>query len=71
MNLYLSKKYVFDLLKDSGMMGCKSCVTPIEVNHILKEGDSERLIDVSRYQRLVVRLIYLSLTRPDTTYAVG
>lgn len=53
------------------MMGCKPCATPIEVDHRLKEGDSERLIDVSQYQRLVGRLIYLSLTRPDIGYVVG
>lgn len=50
------------------MMECKPCAIPIEVNHRLKKGDSERLIDVSRYQRLVGRLIYLSLTRPDIGY---
>lgn len=65
------RKYVLDLLKDSDMMGCKPCVTPIEVNHRLKGGDNERLIDVSRYQRLVGRFIYLSLTRLDIAYIVG
>lgn len=30
------RKYIIDLLKDSGMMACKPCVTPIEVNHRLK-----------------------------------
>lgn len=43
----------------------------IEVNHRLKEGDSERLIDVSRYQQLLRHLIYLSLTRPNIGYAVS
>lgn len=52
-------------------MGCKPYNTPIEVNHKLKEGDSERLIDVSRYQQLVGRLIYMLLTRPNIAYAVG
>jgi hypothetical protein len=52
-------------------MGCKPCDTPIEVNHRLKEGDSERLIDASRYRQLVGRLIYLSLIRPDIAYVVS
>lgn len=41
------------------------------MNHKLKENDSTRLIDAGRYQRLVGHLIYLSLTRPDITYAVS
>lgn len=45
--------------------------TPIEVNHRLKEDDNERLIDASRYQKLVGRLIYLSLTKLDIAYAVS
>lgn len=53
------------------MTGCKPCLTPIEVNDRLQEDDSQRLIDVGRYQRLVGCLIYLSLTRPDITYAIS
>lgn len=53
------------------MMGYKPCVTLIEVNHRLKEGDNERLINVSQYQRLIGHLICLSLTQPDIGYAVG
>lgn len=53
-------------------MGRKPCATtPTEVNHRLKKGDSERLIDSSRYQQLVGHLNYLSLTRLDIAYAVG
>lgn len=62
---------MLDLLKESGMEGCKPCTTPIEVNHRLKENDSERLIDAKRFQRLVGRLIYLSLTLLNITYAVN
>lgn len=65
------RKYVLNLLNDLGMMDCKPCVTLIEVNHRLKEGDNGRLIDVSRYQRLVGLLIYLSLTRLDIRYVMG
>lgn len=65
------RKYVLDLLQDSRMMGYKPCATPTKVNHRLKEDDSERLIDVDRYQRLVGSLIYLSLTRPNIAYAVS
>lgn len=65
------RKYVLDLLRDAGITRCKPCPTPIDAYHRLKEDDTNRLIDAGRYQCLVGRLIYLSLTRPDITYAVG
>lgn len=44
--IFLSQmKSVLDLLKESGMEGCKPCATPIEANHRLKENDNEWLID--------------------------
>ncbi|KAK6131471.1 hypothetical protein DH2020_034779 [Rehmannia glutinosa] len=64
------RKYVLDLLKETGMLGCKPANTPIEANHGLKENIGE-LVDIDRYQRLVGRLIYLSHTRPDIAYAVS
>lgn len=59
------RKYVVDLLKDSGMTGYKPCFTPIKENYRFKENDGVRLIDVGRYQRLVRRLIFqfLNLSR--------
>lgn len=65
------RKYVLYLLQDSGMLGCKPCDTPIESNHHMQANESYRLIDVSRYQRLVGKLIYLTLTKPDISYVVG
>ena len=64
------KKYILDLLEETGMLGCKPADSPIEANHRLQAevGDS---IDLERYQRLVGRLIYLSHTRPDIAYAVS
>lgn len=65
------RKYVLDLLKDTGMSGCRPSDTPIEPNLKLgddKEGDP---IDISRFQKLVGKLIYLSHTRPDIAFAVS
>lgn len=70
--IFLSqRKYVLNFLKESGMEGYKPCATLIEVNHRMKENDSDRLIDAGRFQRLFERLIYMSLTRPDITYAIN
>ncbi|OIT08636.1 putative helicase chr10 [Nicotiana attenuata] len=64
------RKYVLDLLKETGMIGCKPTESPIECNHKLQTGVGES-IDKERYQRLVGRLIYLSHTRPDIAYSVS
>jgi transposase InsO family protein len=69
--IYLSqRKYILDLLTETGMLDCKPAATPIEQNHriVADLGDP---VDKSKYQRLVGRLIYLSHTRPDISYAVS
>ena len=65
------QKYVCDLLKETGMLGCKPTDTPIEQNHKLGEITEEPKVDRGRYQRLVGKLIYLSHTRPDIAYVVS
>ena len=58
------RKYVLDLLTETGMLGCRSIASPINRNHRLcaEVGDP---VDKEIYQRLVGRLIYLCHTRPD------
>ncbi|XP_021598821.1 uncharacterized mitochondrial protein AtMg00810-like [Manihot esculenta] len=46
------RKYIMDLLKETGMLGCKSAETPIESNHKLQARIGES-VDIGRYQRLV------------------
>jgi hypothetical protein len=65
------RKYILDLLSEVGLLGCKPVDTPIEQNHKLFQCSSSSSIDKERYQKLVGKLIYLSHTRPDITYAVN
>ncbi|XP_057749111.1 retrovirus-related Pol polyprotein from transposon RE1 isoform X1 [Arachis stenosperma] len=65
------RKYILDLLKETGLLGCKAAETPIEPNLKLKPAEPENVMDKGRYQRLVGRLIYLSHTRPDIAFAVS
>ncbi|BFG20736.1 hypothetical protein CerSpe_070100 [Prunus speciosa] len=71
-SIFLSqRKYVMDLLSETGMLGCKPADTPIEMNHKLFE-DMDRLpTNKEQYQRLVGRLIHLAHTRPDIAYVVS
>lgn len=65
------RKYVLDLLKETGKLGCKPVDSPIESNLKLGECEEDSTVDKGNYQRLVGRLIYLSHTRPDIAYAVS
>nr|XP_028954377.1 uncharacterized protein LOC114823160 [Malus domestica] len=70
--IFLSqRKYVLDLLKETGMLGCKPADTPIVEKHNLHLDPDQKPVDKGRYQRLVGRLIYLAHTRPDIAYAVS
>ena len=65
------RKYVIDLLTETGMLDCKPAETPIEVNHGLSIQGDQVPTNKDQYQRLVERLIYLSHTRPYIAYTVS
>ncbi|CAL2239859.1 unnamed protein product [Prunus armeniaca] len=70
--IFLSqRKYVMDLLTETGMLGCKPAATPIEMNHKLCEDMDQEPTNKEQYQCLVGRLIYLAHTKPDIEYAVS
>lgn len=64
------RKYTPDLIADVGLLGSKPVATPMEIHHKLAIDLSPFMRDAEKYRRLVGRLIYLSITRPDISYAV-
>ncbi|XP_016553838.2 uncharacterized mitochondrial protein AtMg00810-like [Capsicum annuum] len=79
--LMCQSKYTVELVSEIGLSGCKPASTPIEFNYKLtslefdkyfnhnSELDKE-LTDSSKYQILVRRLLYLTITRPDIAFVV-
>lgn len=71
LGMYLFQwKYALDIINEAGMLGCKPATTPMEVNHQLLRNKSPLLKDPVRFRRLVGRLVYLTVTRPDLSYLV-
>ncbi|XP_071708140.1 uncharacterized mitochondrial protein AtMg00810-like [Rutidosis leptorrhynchoides] len=64
------KKYILDLLAETGMIDCKSAETPMIPNQKLFMEEDAELVDKGQYQRIVEKLIYLAHTRPDIAHVV-
>ena len=65
------RKYVLDLLQEAGLSGCKPYASPIDSKPQLWSTTSPLYSDPKRYRRLVGKLIYLTLTRPDIAFTVN
>jgi hypothetical protein len=73
--LFLSqRKYTLDLLNETGKLGSKPAKTPLEDGYkVTRKGekDDTPYADAPQYRRLVGKLIYLTITRPDICFAVN
>ncbi|XP_024026593.1 uncharacterized protein LOC112093079 [Morus notabilis] len=65
------RKYVLELLRETGMLGCKPAETPLDSSTKLGAKEGSTPVEKGRYQRLVGKLIYLSHTRLDIGFAVS
>ena len=65
------RKYILDLLNDFGMIGCKPAKIPMDPNVKLSIYEGKALQDPSSYRRLIGRLLHLTITRLDITFAIN
>lgn len=63
-------KYTLDLLKEYGMINAKPLKLPMDTQLKLTPDKGVPFPDATRYQRLVGKLIYLTITRPDVAFTV-
>ena len=64
------RKYVLDLLSETGKLAAKPCQSPMAQNLHLTRKD-ELFEDLERYRRLVGKLNYFTVTQPDIAYSVS
>lgn len=64
------RKYTLDILAECGMLGAKPAYFPMEQQHQLSQNSGSPIDDPAQYRRLIGRLIYLTITRPEITYSV-
>lgn len=77
--LLCQRKYTIKLIAELGLTGYKPEITPLEKNHKLTSleydqqcgiQDDPSISDVRGYQRLIGKLVYLTLTRPHISYSM-
>ncbi|GKD87856.1 ribonuclease H-like domain-containing protein [Tanacetum coccineum] len=67
------RKYVLDLLSEYGMLACKPVDTPLLSKLVISNEATESdpvLENITDYQKLMGKLIYLTNIRPDISYDV-
>lgn len=68
------RKYYLELLYEFGLLASKPIKTPLDANVTVSSGcsnDKDDLLEnVTEYQKLVGKLIYLTNTRPDISFTV-
>ncbi|XP_070002145.1 uncharacterized mitochondrial protein AtMg00810-like [Nicotiana sylvestris] len=76
------RKYALELVSELGMSGGKPVTTLLEFNHKITSIEFDKIVtkncsdndseheDKERYQRIVGRVLYLTMTRPDIAFVV-
>ena len=64
------RKYTKDLLRETKMDHCRMLKVHLTPNLKLYATTGQPLEDPNRFRRLVGKLIYLSITRPDISFAI-
>ena len=64
------RKFVLELLSDTGLLACKPANVPMDQLAKFRSSMGEAAPDPSLYRRIIGKLLYLTLTKPDIFYSV-
>ncbi|CAM8914178.1 unnamed protein product [Rhodiola kirilowii] len=64
------RKYALDLLTEHDMLECKAAKTPLPIKHQLSFSTATLMEDPMPYRKLVGKLIYLTISRPDLSHSI-
>ncbi|XP_070014697.1 uncharacterized mitochondrial protein AtMg00810-like [Nicotiana sylvestris] len=73
------RKYVLELISDIGLSGAKPVITPMETNLRLTTVEFDKATDImgdvamqdpTLYRKLIGKLMYVTITRPDISYVI-
>ncbi|XP_075083829.1 uncharacterized protein LOC142167796 [Nicotiana tabacum] len=73
------RKYVLELIFDMGLSGAKPVITPMEINLRLTTVEYDKATCImgdvalqhpTSYQKLIGKLMYVTIIRPDISYAI-
>ncbi|XP_021715359.1 uncharacterized protein LOC110683321 [Chenopodium quinoa] len=64
------RKYILDLLRDQNLESCHFVLFPMSRGVKLSQDDGDLLPDPEVYRRIIGKLLYLNMTRPDISYVV-
>jgi hypothetical protein len=67
----LQRQHALNKLFEYGMTGCKPISIPLEQNVKLSADEGDLVENTTMYRRIVGSLIYMTITRPNLSYAVG
>ncbi|CAH9120171.1 unnamed protein product [Cuscuta epithymum] len=65
------RKYALDILEETGLLDCRPVDTPMDPNVKLVSEQGDLLPNKEKYRRLIGKLNYLTITRPDISFAVS
>lgn len=64
------RNYALQILEDTDFLASKPAPLPIDPHIKLSSSEGVLLDDTTEYRRLIGRLLYLTISRPDITFAV-
>jgi hypothetical protein len=67
----LQRQYAFEQIDRIWMTCCKPISIPLEQNVKLSADEGDQVEDTTMYRCIMGSLIYMTITRPDLSYAVG